>query len=312
MIGEIFSKSNSGRIYRDTTIIQCDGFIFEFKQVDISHKQHEYINRTELTTIVTIKNIRTDQLEKILDIIDDLCWLLSFIQQSPIRRHGYKLNSNQEWTSCLGIVINPLNNIIENSGKETRKFIEQTYPNFKKLKSARQLTVVFGYISEANISALALEAKLILHYVLIENLKHTFANIKAFKKHNTQFSHPSFPDLENKPEDIADYEVITQKTKKNRYRHKKYGKCGSNEMIKRTFEDVGISRNITNDIIDKRNKMIHEGILLPFGDINYSKQAIEDLQDVSDLLRKYLLTILNYKGSYYLSRDRIGCSGLIT
>ena len=38
-------------------------------------------------------------------------------------------------------------------------------------------------------------------------------------------------------------------------------------------------------------------------DPNYSKQAREDLHDVSDLIRKYLLTLLNYKGNYYLSRD---------
>ena len=43
----------------------------------------------------------------------------------------------------------------------------------------------------------------------------------------------------------------------------------------------------------------------------YMEQAIEDRRNVSDLLRKYLLTLLNYKGSYYLSRDRIGPSGLI-
>lgn len=57
--------------------------------------------------------------------------------------------------------------------------------------------------------------------------------------------------------------------------------------------------------------MIHEGVLSSFGDNNYIGQAIEDRRDVSDLLRKYLLTLLNYKGNYYLSRDRIGASGYI-
>lgn len=74
-------------------------------------------------------------------------------------------------------------------------------------------------------------------------------------------------------------------------------------MIKRTFEEVGFSREITKDIIEKRNTIIHEGVLLPFNDPNDSKQAREDLHDVSDLIRKYLLTLLNYKGNYYLSRD---------
>lgn len=41
------------------------------------------------------------------------------------------------------------------------------------------------------------------------------------------------------------------------------------------------------------------------------EQAIEDRRDVSDLLRKYLLTLLNYKGAFYLSRDRLDASGYI-
>lgn len=80
------------------------------------------------------------------------------------------------------------------------------------------------------------------------------------------------------------------------------------------FQEIGLSKEDSQikATLDKRNKMIHEGILLPLGDPNYSKQAVEDLQNVSDLLRLYLLNILNYKGAYYLSGDRIGCSGLIT
>ncbi|AWL30150.1 hypothetical protein DJ533_17070 [Acinetobacter defluvii] len=125
--------------------------------------------------------------------------------------------------------------------------------------------------------------------------------------------HPSFPDLENEPQHLEEYETINHKTRK-RYRHKKYGKCGTAEMTKRMFQEIGLSKEDSQikATLDKRNKMIHEGILLPLGDPNYSKQAVEDLQNVSDLLRLYLLNILNYKGAYYLSGDRIGCSGLIT
>ncbi|MGY5391643.1 hypothetical protein [Acinetobacter sp. NigerLNRRAM0016] len=280
MLGENFSNHNNQRI-RDTTVIECEGFKFEFKQLNIHLKQSEFINQSLITTKITIENISSDQVEHVLEVIDDLCWLLSFAQQSPVRRYSHKIGSAEYGTNCSGAVVNPLRTIIEDSGKEIRNFIEQTYPTFKKLKSIRQLTVVFGYLCEANRSTLALEITLISHYVAIENLKNTFALEQGYKY------------------------------KDGKYSHNLYGKCSSTEMTKRMFEAVQFNREEIAPFLKKRNKMIHEGILLPFGDENYMEQAIEDRRDVSDLLRKYLLTLLNYKGAYYLSQDRLGASGYI-
>ena len=48
MWGELFSTQG----VRDTTIIHCESFVFEFKQQDIKLKQSEFINKTIFTTIV--------------------------------------------------------------------------------------------------------------------------------------------------------------------------------------------------------------------------------------------------------------------
>lgn len=307
MLGENFSNHNNHRI-RDTTVIECEGFKFEFKQLNIHLKQSEFINQSLITTKITIENISSDQVEHVLEVIDNLCWLLSFAQQSPVRRYSYKIGSAEYETNCSGAVVNPLRTIIEDSGKEIRNFIEQTYPTFKKLKSIRQLTVVFGYLCEANRSTLALEITLISYHVAIENLKNTFALEQGYIYKDGKYSHPLYPPQDyhckNKEEYCFD-EMTAQ------YIHKLYGKCGSTEMTKRMFISAKFKRAEISPFLKKRNKIIHEGILLPFGDENYMEQAIEDRRNVSDLLRKYLLTLLNYKGSYYLSRDRIGPSGLI-
>lgn len=307
MLGENSSNHNNQRIH-DTTVIECEGFKFEFKQLNIHLKQSEFINQSLITTKITIENISSDQVEHVLEIIDDLCWLMSFAQQSPVRRYSYKIGSAEYETNCSGIVINPLRSIIEDSGKEIRNFIEQTYPTFKKLKSIRQLTVVFGYLCEANRSTLALEITLISHYVAIENLKNTFTLEQGYIYKYGKYSHPLYPPQDyhckNKEEYCFD-EMTAQ------YIHKSYGKCGSTEMTKRMFISSKFKRAEISPFLKKRNKIIHEGILLPFGDENYMEQAREDRKNVSDLLRKYLLMLLNYKGSYYLSRDRIGPSGLI-
>lgn len=307
MMGETCSTSK----LLDTTVIQCDGFIFEFKQHDIKLKQNDFLNKTIITTTVTIQNIIDAQVLQVLEIIDDLCWLLSFAQQSPVRRHGHKIGSTGQWSNCSGILINPLSSIIEMRSDEIRKFIEQVYPTFKELKLPRQLTVVFEYLCAANRSSLALEISLISHYVAIENLKNTFALNNQYEYSGQYFTHKDFPHLENPPpaSDIENY--WQPKGKRKKYVHKIFGQVSLTEITKRMFEATNFNREEITPFLTKRHTMIHEGILLPFGDPNYMEQAIEDRRNVSDLLRKYLLTLLNYKGSYYLSRDRIGPSGLI-
>ena len=308
MIGEIFSKTPNNGVIKDTTEIKCDNFIFEFKQLDIQLKQSECVNKTILTTVVTIHDITKDQIPLILDIIDDICWLLSLAQQSSVIRHSYKINNLEiESKNCTGFIINSPAYIIENRGKSIRNFIEQVYPTYKELKNPRELEVVFGYLIEINKPNLAMETKLIISYVLMEHLKRTYAEIIGYLKTNTQFKHPQYPDLKTQPHDIENYEPLKDEGN-SFYRHKKFGKCGSTEMIKRTFEDVGIPRTKTKSIIDKRNTMIHEGLLLPFSDPEYTNQAFIDFQEVNDLFREYLLSILHYKGEYYLSRDRFACS----
>ncbi|RUP37444.1 MAG: hypothetical protein EKK63_14895 [Acinetobacter sp.] len=282
----------------DTTIIKCDGFMFKFKQHEIHLKHEDFENKRKVTTHVEVQYTEETQIPQIFEIIDDICYLLSFAQQSYVRCETFDPNSTQSRPHSNVQTMRAQKNIIDMHGLEIRNFIEQTYPTFKKLKSSRQLAVVFDYLCEANHTNLALEASLILHYVIIENLKHTFAQVNGFNKRNkTTFFHLSYPDLEKEPGDIEDYEKITKK-KKKLYRHIKYGECGSNEMIKRAFEDIGISRTITGAIVDKRNKIIHEGLLLPLNDSQYSNQAREDLNEASNLIQKYLFTLLNYKGTY--------------
>lgn len=312
MLGENASNHNNQRI-RDTTIIECEGFKFTFKQLNIHLKQSDFINQSLITTKITIENIRSDQVEQLLNIIDDFCSLLSFAQQSPVLLYSHKIGSLEYSTNCSGIVVNPLRSIIENAGKEIRNFIEQAYPTFKKLKSTRQLIVVFGYLCEANRSSLAQEISLISHYVAIENLKQTFALDNQYEYTGQYFSHKQFPPLDIAPLDLENYWPPKGKIKK--YIHKTYGKISSTEMTFRMFEAMHFKRDEIKLFLTKRHKIIHEGLLLPFADPNYAQTALENFYDVSDLLRQYLLTLLKYKNQYYRSRDRLGpsvCLNLIS
>ncbi|MFV5509341.1 hypothetical protein [Acinetobacter sp. 197] len=306
MTGDEFSVNDSDHEYKDTTIISCNGYTFKFKQHDINLKPINFCNQTLITTTVSINNVPKEKVEEVLETIDNICWLLSFAQQCPIQRCNYKIkNLKIESINCSASLINPPKYIIENRGKYIKLFIEQVYEKFIKIKDTRLLTTVFGYLCEANKHHLALEPKLILHYVLIENLKYTFAKEQGYKQKSSFFYHPKYPNLNHLCPDKTEY-CFDEKI--GLWVHKKYGKCGSAEMIKRMFESTSIQRTKINPILKNRNKIIHEGILLAFSDPTYTQTAIEDLHNVSDLLRQYIFTLLGYKGSYFRSRDSGFCS----
>lgn len=293
----------------DYIIFECDTYIFKLQQLASPLAQKECVNETRITTHLFIENFEANDVPNILNIIDNICLLLSFATQTFVYRKEYKIDSLSTDRMVHQYTINPPNPIIPLNRKAIREFIETTYTTFKKLKSTRQLIVIFGYLCEANRSTLALEIALISHYVAIENLKNTFALDNRYEYSGQHFTHKDFPPLDNPPTNVEDYWL--PKGKRKKYVHKMYGQITSTEMTLRMFEASHFNRDEIMPFLEKRNKMIHEGILLPLGDENYMGQAIEDRRDVSDLLRKYLLTLLNYKGAYYLSRDRLGASGYI-
>ena len=311
MTGESFSTNKFGHKFRDTTIIKCDGYIFTFKQHDISLKQSKFYNQTSIiTTTVSISNVSKTEIEKVLEIIDNICWLLTFIQQSFVGRYSYRIENQKISSQSLGLPIAVGRKIIDKQGKSIRNFIEQVYSTFKAITKVRQLPVVFGYLCEANRPFQAIESSLILKYVIIENLKFTFSVQQGYKKdkNSDNFIHPNYPALNYL---CTNKEEYCFKEKLGLWVHKKYGRCGSAEMTRRMFEYTGINRDQINHILKKRNSMIHEGLLLPFNHSNYDEQAQEDLNNVSDLIVKYLLLILDYKGKYYLTKDRFTASGTI-
>ena len=69
---------------------------------------------------------------------------------------------------------------------------------------------------------------------------------QGYKEKSGKYFHPQYPPQNHLCINKKSYcfnENIGQ------YIHKKYGQCGTSEMTKRMFEDVGISREITKDIL---------------------------------------------------------------
>jgi len=289
--------------------LNLQGFFLHFIQKNTELKIRDHLNQFIITTEIIIEHLKEGDLDKALDLIDNVCLLLSFLTGSDVVRASYSFNNKSIMTPHVGARIKPEYRVIYLDKNSIKHFITTCFENFQNLKIRRQLHIVIGYLCEANGTFQAIETKLILHYVILENLKYTYAIDNQYLSYGSFFTHKNYPHLDTPPTNIEDYLPLNKNRKK--YVHKIYGKVNSTDMTLKMFDEIGIKKELIQLILTKRHKIIHEGIILPLSDEDYDGQAIRDLYEVNDLLRRYLLIILGYKGSYRLNGDRIGMSGII-
>lgn len=301
------SNPSSNGFIQNQTVIKLNQYVFEFT--------HPYVDPQQPVNPITqiqVRDFEDYELNEILKKIDNICLMLSLLTENRVHRINSTLNNNPiNGTPFTQIPygIAEIRSLIPTNKNGISDFITKYYKNFESLIEPRQLNIAIGYLCDAHTHTYY-ETKLIIHYVLIENLKHTFALEQGYKERGGKFSHPNYPDLNylcpNKIEYCFDPNT-------GLWKHKIYGKCGSAEMTRRMFETAGIKRNneILKRTLEKRNKMIHEGVLLEVGHLDYSKQAQEDFNTINDLIRNYLLRLIGYKGIYKLNKDRFKMNGLI-
>ena len=163
--GESFSEEVDGKVVRDTSVFTCEGQRFVLQ------------TKPEQRAEILVENVGPQQVTATMEAIERICWLLAFATQSQVACYGHNypdgtphklLNSIHRPGQEADHVINPAD------GAAIRKFVDQTYPQFKALESARSLKVVIDYMLQAARPGLPMECKLVFLSVLLENLKHTY------------------------------------------------------------------------------------------------------------------------------------------
>jgi len=149
-------------------------------------------------------------------------------------------------------------------------FLEQTWSTFHALKASRQLDIVFDYFVLSQLNRQPIELQLLISFVLLENLKSTFAQEQGYPFEDGKFkSRPGGNELPFK------------------------------ELLKRMLEAVGMMPDLSK-IIRLRNEIVHSGITqLP------AQERAEIWRFTQDVIREYLVRLLNYQGDYFLYRQRV-------
>ncbi|MFZ6712003.1 hypothetical protein [Undibacterium sp. TC9W] len=279
MMGEEISTYGE-RSYRDKVIFNCNSFKLTFIQKpEIIENRIDFRDTCTVTTEVSVEFEDLQDVEKLGRTLDDICWLLSFACLSKIGCPSYEIsNGHKTSTGIVGKAnfFRPSLDIMQ--GKNIREFVDQVFDNYKFSVTTRKLNVVIDYLVESDKQAQPTEVKLILLFVTLENLKHTYAeelNIpfkKGFFRKNARVSKKS----KRMVEDAYKFE----------------------ELLEMMFKSVGMNP-ILDTIIDLRNEIVHSGL-----SVKTHGQQFEMYCEIHDIIREYFFRLLGFKGVFptYSSR----------
>lgn len=171
-------------VTRDKIEISCDGKALTIKQRrEVALAQYQsFLGFFAKTTEIIVPNVIDSDVKNTLAIVDRVCWLLSFAGLSRVVRYGESYpdgckNSFQHTAFGTAEFFRPTLDIQD--GGLIKSFIEQTYPTFKRLEKSRKLPVVIDYLLQAERPSQPTECKLLFAFILLENLKDTFARSKG-------------------------------------------------------------------------------------------------------------------------------------
>ena len=255
--GESFSEEVDGKVVRDTSVFTCEGQRFVLQ------------TKPEQRAEILVENVGPQQVTATMEAIERICWLLAFATQSQVACYGHNypdctphklLNSIHRPGQEADHVINPAD------GAAIRKFVDQTYPQFKALESARSLKVVIDYMLQAARPGLPMECKLVFLSVLLENLKHTYGIHLQYAIKGGKFVDP-----------------VTK------------ARLGFQDMMNLMFSAVGMAPGL-QPLVDLRNEVLHTGV----ASLTHAQQKLQ-YDAATDLIREYLLRLLGFKGNFDVS-----------
>ena len=255
--GESFSEEVDGKVVRDTSVFTCEGQRFVLQ------------TKPEQRAEILVENVGPQQVTATMEAIERICWLLAFATQSQVACYGHNypdctphklLNSIHRPGQEADHVINPAD------GAAIRKFVDQTYPQFKALESARSLKVVIDYMLQAARPGLPMECKLVFLSVLLENLKHTYGTHLQYAIKGGKFVDP-----------------VTK------------ARLGFQDMMNLMFSAVGMAPGL-QPLVDLRNEVLHTGV----ASMTHAQQKLQ-YDAATDLIREYLLRLLGFKGNFDVS-----------
>lgn len=260
--GDIFEKDGSTKLSlflekKHMEIIQKPEILRTNKLRDNFH------GRLFPSTTLIVRDVTEDELHNIEDLINSLCFLLSFITCSQVVFYGQKYPKHTSFWAIVGKT-NIYGNLIDiRDGVIVKDFIITVWKKYRQVLKERRLDMIFDYLHNANFPGNTIESKLIFSFITLESLKYTF----ALNKKNISFD--------------KDKKCFRKQNEKKTY--------GFLELLEMMFKEVGIKFTNKEIIKSLRDEIIHSG--LSQNDFSHNFKIYREVQN---LIRSYLCKLIGY------------------
>lgn len=223
------------------------------------------------TSVISVSGVKSYSEGE--SIVRDICCLLSLASTSQVVAYQYDFEGHTKIISVRGeaMYFRPLLEI--HDGKLIKSYLEQVWKNYRKLKRPRKLAEVIDMLTTCELPKLPLEIQLGQIFIILENLKSTYAKYSGI------------------PFIAGYFRVISSPPKQNPKREPTLS-------FKDLLEKMLIAENMnprTKRIINLRNEIVHFGL---------SRKPYESLRKnyeyCHDIVREYLLRILGYSGDFLI------------
>jgi hypothetical protein len=272
--GDTGAAERDGRAYRDTIELSLSGRDVKLVQRPevLGGRARDYRGQWVETTTVVVADVKEQERKQIKELLTGLSFLLSFATSSDVGFYGWSHEEEPRLSEHWGTVaqtgfFRPAFDL--QSGKTVREYLERSWDRYSRLEESRQLRVAIHLYVIAETRSLPDELKAATMFILLENLKSTFADERGIPFVDGYYRKPS-------------------------------GKSWSfKNLLSEMFKDVGMAQPDLEKAVRLRNEIVHAGI----GRMPRSQQ--EDVYDqCQDLAREYLLRLLGYTGEFRLYSGR--------
>ncbi|PTQ05439.1 hypothetical protein CWO33_23445 [Vibrio splendidus] len=266
------TDTDTGGWVRNKICLSVSGLTIELHQEPelINAKKSELKGEFVESTKLVVKDIKEEDIDYVTGVVHKISNLLSFAVCSEVSFYAWNIegtNRSRVW-SVRGAYnyFRPPFCCVDTSG--IQRLVECSFETYSELYEERALNVVVDLLNTPEVKNLQLELKLATLFVLLENLKSTYAKSKGYKYKNGFYFSPS-----NKK-----YVFIT--------------------LLQEMFESVNMEVDL-KEIKNLRNEIIHSGL----SHLSHHEQ-LSIYGTCRDMVTEYFLRLIGYKDGFdtYVSR----------
>lgn len=269
------------RWYRDTIEVSLGGRDVKIVQRPevLGENARKYRGQAVPTTTVVVPGVKVAERAEVRELLTGLSYLLSFATSSDVAFYGWSHEEeprlNERWATVAQTgFFRPAFDL--SNGGTVREYLERTWQGYRRLEESRGLRVAIDLYVLAETRTLPDELKLATIFILLENLKSTFADDRGYAFVKGYYTKPSG------------------------------GRWGFRGLLAEMLADAGMTSPDLKAIVSLRDEIIHSGISRT--PRSYQEEIYESCQD---LVREYLLRLLGYTGRFRLFSGRGMTSKLI-